>query len=154
MRHMGPTAVAQVRWVAAVALLCLLGACNTEDGRSTDGPTPSSSDAQPGEQGGTKPGSTSQGEGSGNEVGQLQGGAESAAGQVASGDGLRVENKTGGPVALIFPDGDTSWVAAGKVVVVLRPCGDRLPLRAESKTGEFIAERDGRCRPRDTWVLN
>jgi hypothetical protein len=72
---------------------------------------------------------------------------------MASGHGLRVENKTGGPIALIFPDGDTARVAAGTFVVVLRACRDRLPLRAESGTGEFVAERHGPCRQRDTWTL-
>lgn len=153
---MDMAAVARVRCVGAVVLLCSLGACSTENGASSAGPTPSSSDAQRDKPGGASPGSTStrQGEGSGADVAHLQGGAESAAGQIASGDGLRVENKTGGPIALTFPDGDTAWVAAGKFVVVLRACRDRLPLRAESKTGDFIAERDGPCRQRDTWTLD
>lgn len=89
----------------------------------------------------------------GADVGQLREDAESAVGQIASGDGLRVENKTGGPIALVFPNGDAAWVAAGKFVDIVRPCPDRLPLRAERKTGELIAERDGPCRRHDTWTV-
>lgn len=98
-------------------------------------------------------GVTRQGTESEVEVAQLQSDASSAAEQVASGDGLRVENRTGAPVALVFPDGETVWLAAGKVVVVLKPCRERLPLRAESESGELIAERDGPCRRRDAWIL-
>lgn len=152
---MGMASVAQgSRWVGAVLLVCSLGACSTENGESRAGATPSSSDAQRDVPGGARQGGTGQGEGSGDDLAQLQGDAESAAEQVASGDGLRVENKTGGRVALIFPDGDTAWVAAGKVVTIARPCRDRLPLRAESKAGDFIAEHVGPCRQRDTWTLD
>ena len=98
-------------------------------------------------------GVTTQGTGSEAEVAQLQADAASAAEQVASGDGLRVENRTREPVTLVFPDGETAWLAAGKDVVVLKPCPERLPLQVESESGELIAERDGPCRRRDTWTL-
>lgn len=46
------------------------------------------------------------------------------------------------------------WVKAGKDVVILAPCAERLPLRAEDLAGDFITERTGPCRQRDTWVLS
>ncbi|MFN3602846.1 MAG: hypothetical protein ACK4UY_15800 [Dietzia sp.] len=141
---MSMAAVAQAsRWAAAVVLLCSLSACSAESEESSAGPTPGSA----------QQGSPGQGKGSSKDLDRLQGDAESAAGQIASGDGLRVENKTGGPVVLIFPDGDTAEVAAGKLVTILRPCPERLPLQAESTTGDLIAERGGPCRERDTWTL-
>jgi len=141
-----------MRVMRAVLLVVMLStplACNSNTDTS---PTENESSGSA-QKSGRDPVTTRQGEGSGEKVTQLQGDAESAAEQVASGDGLRVVNKTGGPVALIHPDGATSWVAAGKSVVILRSCRDTLPLRAENNSGELIAERNGPCRQRDIWVL-
>lgn len=134
-------------------LLCMLGACSA----ANDDPAsskPSSRNArvdQPGA--GTDSGTTRQGQGSGNDLGQMQDGAESAAEQVASGDGLRVKNTTEEPIALVFPDGAVGWVKPGKSVVILRPCHETVPLRVEARTGDLIAERNGPCRRRATWVI-
>lgn len=78
----------------------------------------------------------------------------SAAELVESGDGLRVENKTAEPVILVLADGATAQVDVGKVVTLHMPCRERFPLRAESTTGQLIAERDGPCLRRDTWTLD
>jgi hypothetical protein len=135
-------------------LLCSLGACSTENGESSAGATPSSSESRRDDLGRAGLGSTGQGKGSSDALARSQEDAKSAAEQLASGDGLLVENKTGGPVVLIFPDGDTSWLAAGNVVTSVRPCRGRLPLRAENQAGDFIAEHVGPCRQRDTWTLD
>jgi hypothetical protein len=98
--------------------------------------------------------STQQSHGSAGGLARLQEDAASGAEQLASDEGLRVENRTGAPVELVFPDGDTARVAADRSLVVLRACSERLPLRAESSSGDLVAELDGPCRPRDTWVLD
>src|ERR1700754_1155441 len=83
-----------------------------------------------------------EGHASDGDVADSQRGADSARAQMASGDGLRVENNTGESVVLRFPDGDVVGVDAGRSVVVLRPCSDTLPLKAERVSGELIAVRD------------
>jgi glucose/arabinose dehydrogenase len=152
LRPMTMKKVAQVRWGVAVMLVCSLAACSSGPEAGNAGPVPSASAATQDTKGWPE-GSTEHGNGSSADVSQQQDGAESAAGQIASGDGLRVKNQTGGPVTLIFRDGATAQVEAGKVVTLVMPCRERLPLRVESETGQFIAKHDGPCRKRETWVL-
>jgi hypothetical protein len=152
--NVAASARAWVRWAGAVVLLCSFGACSAENEASSAESRPSTSIAQQERPNSPVHGSASQGEGSNADVAQQQGNAESAAGQIASEDGLRVENQTGEPIALTFPDGDTAWLATGKSVVILKACRDMLPLRAVNKAGAFIAQHGGPCRQRDTWTLD
>ena len=97
--------------------------------------------------------SSSQGERSGNALPRLSERASSAAELIASGDGLRVVNRSGGDVWLVFPDEDRVQVAVGRHVVVHRSCRQTLPLRAVTAEAEVQVHR-GPCRQRDTWVID
>ena len=79
--------------------------------------------------------------------------ASDAAEVIASGDGLRVVNRSADDVWLVFPDHDRVQVKAGRHVVVHRPCRETLPLRAEVAGAEVAVHR-GPCRPRDAWVID
>ena len=79
--------------------------------------------------------------------------ASDAAEVIASGDGLRVVNRSGGDVWLVFPDEDRVQVKAGRYVVVHRPCGETLPLRAVT-SGADVQVHSGPCRERDIWVID
>jgi hypothetical protein len=150
LRPMGMTGTGRARWLAVMMSLCSLTACTNESATST----PLASQSPADKPDGTAEGSSESGQGSESDIDGLQEGAASAAEQIASGDGLRVENETGGAFTLVFPDGDTALVDAGKAVVVVRSCRDRLPLRVESVSGDLIDEFDGPCRLRDTWTVN
>ena len=97
--------------------------------------------------------SSSQGERSGSALPRLSERAGSAAELIASGDGLRVVNRSGGDVWLVFPDEDRVQVEASRHVVVHRPCRQMLPLRAVTAEDEVQVHR-GPCRQRDTWVID
>ncbi len=79
--------------------------------------------------------------------------ASDAAEAIATGAGLRVVNRGGGDVWLVFPDEDRVQVEAGKAVVVHRSCRETLPLRAVTANAEVEVHR-GPCRQRDTWVID
>lgn len=143
----------RVRWIVAVVLLFSLGACSADAPADNASPMTASSDAAQDKPDGSLEGRTNQGR-SGSDLSGLQGGAASAAELVESGDGLRVENTTADPVILVLADGATAQVDVGKVVTLHMPCRERFPLRAESTTGQLIAERDGPCLRRDTWTLD
>ena len=151
LRRMGMRVSARVGSVAAAISLCSLGAC------SADEPAESSPTSSPGvtqdKRGGSLVGSTKQGEGSNSGLSGLQEGAASAAEQAESGDGLRVQNRTGTTVILVLADGARGPLEPGKVVTLVMPCPERFPVRVESMTGQFIAERAGPCRLRDTWTV-
>lgn len=147
----------------AMCMLSLMAACACSTGNqggtsssvSPDSAAEQSSPVTPFPQspgGENNLGGTGQGKASSGEVGQLQAGAASMAERIESGDGLRVVNKTGGPVTLVLPK-TTGRVDAGKSILLLMPCNERLPVRVEHLNGEFIAEFDGPCRQRDTWTV-
>ena len=147
---MGTTARGRLTRGAMVLSLCLVAACSA-DGDRAAGPPPSPSHSS--EAPGTS-GTSGQGERSGNARAKLSDRAGSAAELIASGDGLRVENRSGAALWLVFPDGDMAQVRHGKHVVVHRSCRDTLPLRAESTPGVVVEVHRGPCRQRDTWVID
>ena len=71
-----------------------------------------------------------------------------------SGEGLRVVNRTGAAVNLVLASGASGPIAAGKFVILVMPCRERFPVRAEQMSGELIGQFTGPCRRRDTWTLN
>lgn len=152
LRHMSVGAVARVRLVVVVVVLCLLAACSAGAPNESASPSTAASDAAQDKSGGSSEGSTGQGRESGLNVPELQGDAASAAEQIESG-GLRVRNQTGEPVNLVFADGSTARVGRGNTLTLVPPCGNRLPLRVETLTGEVIAKRGGSCRLRLTWTV-
>jgi hypothetical protein len=144
------TGTGAASWVAVMMALCSLTACSNDSDETTALESQSSEERPDG----AAQDSSETGQGSGSDVKESQDGAASAAEQIASGEGLRVENETGDAFTLVFPNGDTALVDAGKAVVVLRPCRERLPLRAQNESGDLIDEFDGPCRRRDTWTVN
>lgn len=137
---MGTAVLGRVCLGVAVVLGLGVG-CSADRDRPEPAPTPA---AAP---------SPSQGERSGNALPRLGERAGSAAEMIASGDGLRVVNRSGGDVWLVFPDEDRVQVQAGRRVVVHRPCRQTLPLRAVTEEAEVQVHR-GPCRQRDTWVID
>lgn len=127
--------------VGVAAVLGLAAGCSADRDRPEPTPTPAPAP------------SPSQGERSGNALPRMGERAGSAAEMIAAGDGLRVVNRSGGDVWLVFPDEDRVQVAAGRHVVVHRSCRQTLPLRAVTAEAEVQVHR-GPCRQRDTWVID
>lgn len=135
------TAVLERVCVGVAAVLGLAAGCSADRDRPEPTPTPAPAP------------SPSQGERSGNALPRMGERAGSAAEMIASGDGLRVVNRSGGDVWLVFPDEDRVQVEAGRHVVVHRSCRQTLPLRAVTAEAEVQVHR-GPCRQRDTWVID
>lgn len=142
---------------ATAAVLCLLAGCSSDSEPSSTPtqptpPTQSTSAAVP--RTGSPAATSDQSKARDSALAEMAANASSHAAQIASGDGLRVENHTDADVALVFPDGMTAWVKPGKYLVAAMPCARRLPVRAETAPGAVLEEYDAPCRQRDTWVID
>lgn len=152
-RHRVAVLIAAVVAATGIAVgtpLLLRGAETTSSGPASD----QHSDASTGRAEAGPEGSAGHGDGSSDGITLLQDHAQSDYRKIESGAGLHVENHTGAPLVLVFPNGDTASVATGDTLVILRQCGEILPVRAESVAGEFIAEHDGPCAHRDQWTIS
>jgi hypothetical protein len=127
--------------VVAAAAPLLLAENSTQTSSPDTPPVSEASGSRLGNPAGLVRGSSGEGEASESDVASSRDGAASAAEQIE------------GPIQVVFPDGQTAWMTAGKSVVILTPCRERLPLVAERPNGEFIAARNGPCRLRDVWTI-
>ena len=127
--------------VIAASTLAALPACSTNgsdvEANSPGGPSSSSDGTSK-----TQP-----------DPAELQRNAEGALDEISSGEGLRVSNRSGSTIFLIFPDSSSARVRRGKTITVLKPCDARLPIRAERKDGTLIDELMGPCKSRDEWLV-